>query len=119
GVEIPVEVRLLERRQRCLQNFQAARFAEPAPVARGEKALMARIAKFLDLMKPFFGFGLVVLNAAVKEQKVTSGRQHPRRLANETLWRTEMMRGHSTGHKVKTAVLVRESLGRMLARQHI
>src|SRR5437762_6143115 len=46
GVEIPVEIGLLERGQRGLQYSQSAGFAESAPTAWREEPMVARVPIF-------------------------------------------------------------------------
>ena len=67
GVEIPVEIGLLERGQLSVVHGQAALSAEVGPLAGSEEPMVAGIAELFDLMHPFFGFGLIVLDGAVDQ----------------------------------------------------
>src|SRR5204863_3125581 len=97
GVEIPVEIGLLERGQRGLQYSQSAGFAESAPAAWREEPMVARVPIFFHGVQPLFRFGLVVLHAAVDEQEVTSPREHPGGFADEGLRPAEVMGRHAAG----------------------
>ena len=63
--EIPFEIRLLHRMKVGTPDTEPMLLAQPRPGMWREKAVMARIAKFLQLMDPIFCFRFAICNASV------------------------------------------------------
>src|SRR5512138_155493 len=76
---------------------------------------MAGIAKFLDLVHPFLGFGIVVFDGAIDEQEPAAGLEHTRRFEDEIFRRTEVMRRNAAGYEIERSVGVGKLFGGVLA----
>ena len=91
-LEIPFEVRLLERCQISTLDGQSVALTKRSPCAGRKQPMVARVAKFFDLMQPLFRFGCIVFHASVDEQKPTTRHEHARGFGDERLGGGKVMR---------------------------
>src|ERR1035438_156587 len=83
GLEIPLQVRLLEWFQVRTHDREACFANQRFPGLAREIAAMTWVAQLLDVMQPFLCLRVVVRHAAVDQEKVSSRLEHARDLAEE------------------------------------
>lgn len=97
-------------------DLKAVRRAELPPGTGREQTRMARITELFHLMQPILRDRMIVIHAAVDEQKPAAGPQHPRGFPDKSIRRTEMMCRDPAGHEIEARVGVGKFLRRMLLR---
>src|SRR5262249_54400237 len=78
-------------------------------------AIVAWVAQLLDVVRPCFGFGLIILDRTVDQEEMTARLEHACRFADKSRWRTEMGCGDAAADQGELRVRMRKFFGSVLA----
>src|SRR5579862_1002227 len=116
GIEVPVQIGLLEWLKLGEHYAQSGIFAESRPCFLAQEAMVTGVAKFLHGVNPLLGRWLVVLDRAIDQEECAIGFEDAGGFPHERRRIAKVVRGYTARHEVERVVRIWKRFGGVLAR---